>query len=91
MQSNKSEYSIDFINKDVKNFPATVTRKTIHRVHFEDIALLAIFALIVLAFLGVIFSGSPKAGELEEREFNGERQPAYIACKPDTEPIKTGT
>ncbi len=79
MQSNKSVYSIDFINRDVKDFSPTVTRETTQHVHFEDIAMLVIFALIVLAFLGLFFSRSPDADGLEEREHNGERQPAYVA------------
>lgn len=79
MQSNKSGSSIDFINRDVKDFPETVTRETIPRLHLEEIAMIVILVLIVLAFLGLIFSGSPNADGLEEREHNGERQPAYIA------------
>lgn len=79
MQSNKNGYSIDFINRDVKDFPVTETRETIQRVHSEDIAMLVIFVLIILAFLGFLFSGSPEADGFKEREYNGERQPAYIA------------
>ena len=45
MQTNKSEYSIDFINRDVKDFPVTEPRETRHRVKFEDFALLVILVL----------------------------------------------
>lgn len=76
MQSNKDGYSIDFINRDVKDFSATVTKDTIHHVHFEDIAMIVILILIVLAFLGLVVSRPPIADGLEEREYNGERQPA---------------
>ncbi len=79
MQSNKNGYSIDFINQDVKDFPPTVTRETIPRMHLEDIAMIVILALIVLAFLGLVFSSPPHADGLEEREQNGERQPANVA------------
>jgi hypothetical protein len=81
MQTNKSGDSIDFINRDVKDFPATENRETIHRVHFEDIAMLVIFALIVLMFLGLFFSGYPETDGLEERELINERQPAYVALQ----------
>lgn len=55
MQTNKSEYSIDFINRDVKDFPATETRETFHHVQFEDIAMIIVFALIILVFLSQFF------------------------------------
>lgn len=79
MQSNRSGDSIDFINRDVKDFPATVTRETIQRMHLEDIAMLVILALIILAFLGLFFSRPPDADGLEKWEHDGERQPAYVA------------
>jgi hypothetical protein len=79
MQTNKSEYSIDFINRDVKDFAAIETRETFHHVDFEEIAMLALFILIILLFLVLLISGSPETDSLEEREYNGERQPAYIA------------
>ncbi|HOI16656.1 MAG TPA: hypothetical protein PK036_09985 [Geobacteraceae bacterium] len=79
MQSNESGYSIDFINRDVKDFPATVTKETIPSRHLEDIAMVVILALIVLACLVLFFSAPPQADGLEEKEQNGERQPAVIA------------
>jgi hypothetical protein len=79
MQSNKIGYSIDFINRDVKDFPATATKETIHRMHLENIAMVVLLVLIALAFLGLVFSRPPHADGLEEREYNGERQPGYIA------------
>lgn len=79
MQTNKSEYSIDFINRDVKDFPVTETREPFHRVDFEKIAMIVLFALIILVFLSQFFPGNPETDSLEEREYNGERQPAYIA------------
>jgi len=79
MQTKKSEYSIDFINRDVKDFAAIETRETFHRVDFEEIAMIVLFALIILVFLSQFFPGNPETDSLEEREYNGERQPAYIA------------
>ena len=61
MQRNKHEYSIDFINRDVKDFPAIETREKNPCGNCENIALIVAFALIILAFLGLLFSGSPKA------------------------------
>lgn len=79
MQTNKSEYSIDFINRDVKDFPSTETRETFHHVQFEDIAMIIVFALIILVFLSQFFPGNPETDGIEQRNYNGERQPAYIA------------
>jgi len=79
MQTNKSEYSIDFINRDVKNFAATESRETFHHVQIEEIAMIVIFALIILVFLSQFFSGIPETDGIEQRNYNGERQPAYIA------------
>ena len=78
MQTNKSEHSIDFINRDVKDFPATETRETFHHVQFEDIAMIMVFALIILVFLSQFFPGNSETDGIEQRNYNGERQPAYI-------------
>jgi len=79
MQTKKSEYSIDFINRDVKDFPVTEPRETFHRMDFEEIAMIVFFALIILVFLSQFFSAIPETDGIEQRNFNGERQPAYIA------------
>lgn len=79
MLTNKSEYSIDLINRDVKEFAVIEPRETFHHVDFEEIAMIVIFALIILVFLGQFFPGNPETDGIEQRNYNGERQPAYIA------------